>query len=645
MTDLQYSWKFYAHGMLFNPQHTGDIKGNADQITLDTNLRANAGSPLGTGITIRYSFENGAPDGYDPSGFLNSSITAENKALFEKVFDEYSAIANITFIEVGQGQNADLEIYRRNTAGGGEAGRLDGPQDSTAMIVGVADGFDLTQLSEDFYKDDILLAIRHELGHVLGLDHPRGQEGSFLTAHDVHDPNSNDIPFEEATDRFTVMSYVNNEDFYERGGLKGQYFETVHNTWGLTTNQSLGLFDIKTLQYLYGANTSTNTGDDTYSFRPEDASVLTVYDAGGIDTFDFSNQLTGVKANLGEATFSSVGYYYTNARLSGFSAEPADLETRPEVLVTANNNVSIAWDTVIENAIGSDHKDTLRGNSADNNIQGKDGDDLLIAYEGSDTVTGGNGNDTIWAGAGDKGADYVDGGAGRDIVAGGAGDDTLFGGDDADTLYGGTGDDLIIVTTQGETDTLSNTNEIAYGGSGTDIIQAAAGDDILGGGFGDDSVYGNNGNDTIFGGKGEGNDELHGGEGNDTLYGGKGDDRVIGDEGNDLLFGGSGNDLIMSMAGDDTIWGGTGDDTLIGGDGTDTFLFKENQGNNLIQHFDAGEDIVNLSAFGVSNIRDIASDVDNGSGSTALTFTFDESTSVTLSSYTMADLDSLNIII
>ena len=649
MTDLQYSWKFYAHGMLFNPRHTGDLKGDANQISLDTDLRVNAGSPLGTGITIRYRFENGAPEGFNASQFLNTSITAANKALFEQVFEEYSATANITFIEVGPGQAADLEIYRKNEPGGGEAGRLDGPNDSTAMIVGVADGFDLTQLSQDFYKDDILLAIRHELGHVLGLDHPRGQEGSFLTANDVYDPNSNDIPFEEATDRFTIMSYVNNEDFYERGGLQNQYFETVHNTWGLTTNQSLGLFDIKTLQYLYGANTSTRTGDDTYSFRPEDASVITVYDAGGNDTFDFSNQLTAVKANLGEATFSSVGYYYTNARLSSFSSEPADLETRPEVQVTANNNISIAWDTVIENAIGSDHQDTLKGNDTDNKLQGMAGDDLIIAYAGADTVSGGNGNDTIWAGAGDNSADYMDGGSDNDIVAGGAGDDTVLGGDGSDILFGGSGNDQIIVGARNEAnneiDTLSNANEVAYGGEGEDIIHAAAGDDILGGGHGNDSIHGYGGNDTIFGGKGDGNDEITAGAGNDIIYGGKGDDSISGDEGNDLIYGGSGNDFITGTQGADTLWGGTGDDTLIGGEGADLFSFRENQGHDLIQQFDTDEDILNFSTFGITDISAIASNVNDGSGGTALMLMLDENTSVTLDTYTVADLASLNIML
>ena len=44
MSDLTYSWKFYVYNLLFDAKHEGDLKGDANQLTLDTNVRANMGS-------------------------------------------------------------------------------------------------------------------------------------------------------------------------------------------------------------------------------------------------------------------------------------------------------------------------------------------------------------------------------------------------------------------------------------------------------------------------------------------------------------------------------------------------------------------------------------------------------------------------
>ena len=69
----------------------------------------------------------------------------------------------------------------------------------------------------------------------------------------------------------------------------------------------------------------------------------------------------------------------------------------------------------IEEFIGSDFNDDLRGNNADNVLRGGDGDDTLIGFNGDDTLDGGAGNDT------------VNGGAGNDILFGGEGDDYVRG--------------------------------------------------------------------------------------------------------------------------------------------------------------------------------------------------------------------------
>ncbi len=124
------------------------------------------------------------------------------------------------------------------------------------------------------------------------------------------------------------------------------------------------LYDIAAVQYLYGANNSYNTGDDSYQFATN-GGILTIWDAAGSDTFDFSNQPHAVDVSLLAGEFSSVGYLGGEAR-------------------SAINNIAIAFDVVIENAIGSDYADTIVGNSADNVITGGLGDDRLFGEGGSD---------------------------------------------------------------------------------------------------------------------------------------------------------------------------------------------------------------------------------------------------------------------
>ena len=84
----------------------------------------------------------------------------------------------------------------------------------------------------------------------------------------------------------------------------------------------------------------------------------------------------------------------------------------------------------IENAIGTDGKDLLRGNGEDNVLQGGEGADEIHGNAGRDTVTGGLGNDRLFGGAD---TDTVDGGQGRDQLDGGDGKDSCTPGPDPDS--------------------------------------------------------------------------------------------------------------------------------------------------------------------------------------------------------------------
>ncbi|CUH81955.1 Poly(beta-D-mannuronate) C5 epimerase 1 [Tritonibacter multivorans] len=109
-------------------------------------------------------------------------------------------------------------------------------------------------------------------------------------------------------------------------------------------------------------------------------------------------------------------------------------------------------------------------------------------------------------------------------------------------------------------------------------------------GHDNDFVDGNGGADKIL--LGRGNDVGFGGDGADYMQGGRGNDTLRGDDGDDKLRGGSGDDLID---------GGLGDDNLMGNSGFDTFVFNTGDGHDTIRGFQQGEDLIDLSAMGISD--------------------------------------------
>ena len=152
--------------------------------------------------------------------------------------------------------------------------------------------------------------------------------------------------------------------------------------------------------------------------------------------------------------------------------------------------------------------------------------------------------------------DILVGGAEDDRIEGRGGNDIIEGGSHLDHLEGGAGHDIVL------------------GGSGDDVIGSVAGRNILRGGSGNDVVSGGTDRDFLFGDTGA--DALHGHGGNDRLWGG---------EGNDTISGGEGDDLLL---------GGAGDDQMVGGAGADCFIYYENAGNDIIQHFEVENDVIDL---------------------------------------------------
>ncbi|EDQ03421.1 Leukotoxin (plasmid) [Sulfitobacter indolifex] len=119
----------------------------------------------------------------------------------------------------------------------------------------------------------------------------------------------------------------------------------------------------------------------------------------------------------------------------------------------------------------------------------------------------------------------------------------------------------------------------------------------------EDHMFGYGGDDIL---KGEGGDDfISGMRGNDTLYGGSGDDRMVGLSDNDQLFGEEGNDLLRGGEGNDRLDGGAGNDRLYGGKGNDTFIFWQGSGQDRINDFQIGADLIDLESLGLSSFSEL----------------------------------------
>lgn len=227
----------------------------------------------------------------------------------------------------------------------------------------------------------------HELGHAFGLKHSQETGGVA----DVAVPSAHD------DSEYTVMSYRS----YVGGPLTGYTNEAYGYPQTYMAN------DILALQTLYGANYTTQSGSTVYTWSPTTGQEFingvgqlapgggvggsanriyeTVWDGGGVDTYDLSNYTTNLSINLNpgaSSVFSTVqlanlgnGHYASGNVYNAY---------------LYNGDVR----SYIDNAIGGSGNDTILGNAIANVLNGGSGDDTLTGGGGNDTIDGGIGNDT-----------------------------------------------------------------------------------------------------------------------------------------------------------------------------------------------------------------------------------------------------------
>lgn len=538
-----------------------------------------------TAITYSLPFTTN-PTALFAAGY-GSEITAEtkfglgetHKTLLELAFSKWEEVANLAFSEVAEtdaGEVGDIRIAFSSDVAPwwgwaklSSAGHSNAHGDIWINPEMAGEGWHASGYS--------LNALVHEIGHSLGLAHPF--EGNIMPE-----------PFDNR--RYTIMSYTDPETFY--------WWNPETSTFDYLITGPM-VYDIRAIQYLYGANMEFHAGNDTYSYASNVPFFKAIWDAGGKDTLDLSNFTKACIINLEPGSYSTLGF------------DNLDIA----------DSLGIAFDCFIENAKGGAGADIIKGNLLGNILTGNAGADILYGFTGNDTLVGGTGADRLF------------GGAGSDILIGGGGNDRLNGGNFADTAKYTDATAGVTVDLAAGTATSAAGGDQANIGNDTlisieNVTGSAFADKLLGDGLanilsglgGDDEIEGRGGADVLTGGAG--NDTLDGGLDRDranyadaaagvvvNLSTGKavsalsGDaakigldtlisiedaagsayaDRLtgssvanvlVGNAGSDVLFGLGGADTLLGGGGKDLINGGEGKDVMTGGGGSDLFIFDD----------------------------------------------------------------------
>ncbi len=227
----------------------------------------------------------------------------------------------------------------------------------------------------------------HELGHAFGLKHSQETGGVANVA----------VPTAHDDSEYTVMSYRS----YVGGPLTGYTNEAYGYPQTYMAN------DILALQTLYGANYNTQSGNTVYTWNPTSGQEFingvgqlapgggvggsanriyeTIWDGGGVNTYDLSNYTTNLSINLNpgaSSLFSSTQLAYLGnghyAAGNVYNAYLYNGDTR----------------SLIDNATGGSGNDTIIGNAVANVLKGGAGNDTITGGGGNDTIDGGSGTDT-----------------------------------------------------------------------------------------------------------------------------------------------------------------------------------------------------------------------------------------------------------
>lgn len=489
----------------------------------------------GYGHTVlSYAFPaNASSYNYGTFLFDMAQFNAQQQAAGHAAIANVDAVSNLDFVFTTDEVNANIRyatvrLLSLNNAGyidsgggvqhqPGNSGTAEGEPPDPARIPAYAQGDIWFYNGDDAYDAPMkgnyaYLTITHELGHALGLKHGH-------TTMDVYSAGQAflyslpKLPASHDGLEFSVMTYRSYP------GAEVTAFNSDSDF-----PQTLMQNDIFALQWMYGPNYAFNSGNTLYKWSPTTGETfvngvgqgvtfhhkifLTIWDGGGIDTYDFSNYTTAVAANLNPGAWSTP----SKSQLADLDAShPGQHMARGSIanaLVFAND-----LHGYIENAKGGSNNDVLIGNALSNQLTGNGGNDTLDGRGGADVLIGGAGNDTY----------IIDSTTDRIVEQASGGTDTVKASFALKSLP-------------------ANVENVAFAGTAAFNFTGNSAANTL---------TGNSGNNTLKGGAG--NDRLNGGAGKDILIGGLGHDTLTGGDAHDLFVINSVKETGRTRSTDDVI--------------------------------------------------------------------------------------------
>ena len=334
---------------------------------------------------------------FDFGGVAVTANTAlQEVTAFQHAMQLIENVCNVDFVTAVNQADADIIVGAVNNADaegglgvsvppGEDVGPVINRQGAAIVNFDAYYSSDHSSLRQGGYD---FISFTHELGHAIGLKHPHDSGGGGRPNFPgVTDPFGDYGDFNLNQGIYTMMSYNDGLQVGPNSPL-----DPISNS-GYGYEGSPMALDIAALQFLYGANTNFQAGNNVYTLSSVNAPgtfYSCLWDTGGADTIrntSTKNATIDLRAATLQHAVGGGGYLSAVDGIYG--------------------GLTIANGVMIENAVGGSGIDKITGNGAANTLLGNAGADWISGLGGADRIIGGTGADTLTGGGGADDFVYV----------------------------------------------------------------------------------------------------------------------------------------------------------------------------------------------------------------------------------------------